>query len=116
MKYLLIISYLIFTTGGITFMKLGGDSLKLSLKDGFSFSMGWKTFLGFFLYLISFILWQKLITKYNLSIIVPIATGIVQILVLIVSYIVLKENINSISLFGAIFIILGIVLMAFGKV
>ena len=52
-KYLLTIVYLICTTGGITFMKLGGDSLKLGLKDGFSLSMGWKN-----LYRFSFILNQ----------------------------------------------------------
>lgn len=58
-KYVLTIVYLICTTGGITFMKLGGDSLKLGLKDGFSLSMGWKTFIGFLLYLISFFVMAK---------------------------------------------------------
>ena len=47
MKYILTIIYLIFTTSGITLMKLGGDSLKLNLKGEFSFRMGWITFLGF---------------------------------------------------------------------
>ena len=33
MKYLLTVIYIFFTTGGITFMKLGGDSLELGLKE-----------------------------------------------------------------------------------
>ena len=115
MKYIFVIIYLFCTTGGITFMKLGGDSLKLSFKNGLSFSMGWQTFVGFLLYLISFLLWQKLIVKYDLSIMVPIVTGIVQVLVLLISHFIFKESISIVSLIGAILIISGIIIMAFGN-
>ena len=115
MKYLLSIIYIIFSTGGITFMKLGGDSLKLSLKDGFALSMGWKTFVGFCLYLVSFLLWQKLVVKYDLSTMVPLITGIVQIIILLVGYFLLHESISRLSFVGVIIIIIGIVLMVFGK-
>ena len=115
MKYLLSIIYIIFTTSGITFMKLGGDSLKINFSQGFSFSMSWKTFIGFALYLISFLLWQRLIVKYDLSTIVPLVTGIVQIVVLLIGYILLHEQISSLSIIGALIIIVGIVFMAFGK-
>ena len=101
------------TTGGITFMKLGGDSLKLGLKDGFSLSMGWKTVIGFLLYLISFLLWQRLIVKYDLSIMVPIVTGIVQVLTLVISKIIFKEEITTLGVVGAIIVIIGIVVMNF---
>ena len=93
-------------------MKMGGDSLKLGLKDGFSFSMGWKTFIGFLLYLISFLLWQKLIVKYDLSVMVPIVTGIIQIIILLIGYIIFKESFNTLSIIGAILVIAGIVVMA----
>lgn len=112
MKYLLTIIYIMCTTGGITFMKLGGDSLKLGLKDGFSFSMGWKTFIGFLLYFISFLLWQKLIVKYDLSIMVPIVTGVVQIIILFIGYTLFKEAFNTLSIVGALLIVAGIVVMA----
>lgn len=114
-KYLLTIVYLICTTGGITFMKLGGDSLKLGLKDGFSLSMGWKTFTGFLLYLISFLLWQKLIVTYDLSYIVPITTGIVQVVVLLISYFLFHDSISTTQLFGIILVIIGVVLMSIKK-
>lgn len=115
MKYLLTIIYLICTTGGITFMKMGGDSLSLSFKDGFTFKIGFITFLGFLLYIISFLLWQRMIIKYDLSTMVPIVTGIVQVLVLLVSHFVFKESISLVSLIGASLIIIGIVILAFGN-
>ena len=112
MKFLLVAIYVMCTTGGITFMKLGGDSLKLGLKDGFSFSIGWKTFIGFLLYLISFLLWQKLVVKYDLSVMVPIVTGIVQIIILLIGYMLFKETFNILSIIGAGLVIIGIVVMA----
>ena len=63
MKYLLTIIYLICTTGGLAFMKAGGDSLKVSFHNGFSFKIGLITFIGFALYLISFLLWQRMLMK-----------------------------------------------------
>ncbi len=114
MKYLLVVIYMFFTTSGLTFMKLGGDSLKLGLKDGFSLSMGWKTFVGFLLYLVSFVLWQKLLVKYDLSVMVPIVTGIIQIIILIIGYTIFKESFNVISLIGALIIVVGIIVLAYG--
>jgi multidrug transporter EmrE-like cation transporter len=113
MKYLLTVVYIFFTTSGITFMKLGGDSLKLGLKDGFSLSMGWKTFVGFLFYLVSFILWQKLLVKYDLSVMVPIVTGISQIIIITIGYLVFKESFNLVTLVGALLIVVGIVVMIF---
>lgn len=115
MKYLLTIIYIICTTGGITFMKLGGDSLSISFNKNFVFKIGGITFLGFFLYLISFLLWQRMVVKYDLSVMVPIVTGIVQIVVLLIGNIVFKESLSLISIIGAILIIIGIVVMAFGN-
>ena len=115
MKYILTIIYLICTTGGMTFMKFGGDSLSLSFKNGFNFKMGWLTFFGFCLYLVSFLLWQRMIVKYDLSVMVPIVTGIVQIMVLLIGHFIFKESLSTMSLFGALLIVAGIVLMAFGK-
>ncbi len=115
MQYLLTIVYILITTSGITFMKLGGDSIKLGLNDGFSLSMGWKSFIGLCLYLVSFILWQKLLIKYDLSVMVPIVTGIVQLIILIIGYVIFKETFNPISLVGALLIIVGIIIMAFAS-
>ena len=115
MRYILTIIYLICTTGGLTFMKLGGDSLHLTLKGGFNLKIGWLTFLGFCLYLISFLLWQRMLVKYDLSTMVPIVTGIVQIIVLLIGYFIFKESISPLSWFGIALVIIGIIVIAFAK-
>lgn len=114
MQYLIIVIYILFTTGGITFMKLGGDSLHLALKDSFSLSIGWKTFIGLSCYLVSFLLWQRLVVKYDISIIVPIVNGIVQVIILLIGHFLFKETLSPVSMVGAALIIIGIVIMGFG--
>ena len=114
-KYLLTLIYILFTTCGITFMKLGGDSLKLSLSKEFSLRMGWTTLLGFLFYIVSFLLWQKLLVKYDLSSMVPIVTGISQIIIIIIGYVIFKENVNIQNIIGAITIIVGIIIITFRK-
>lgn len=115
MQYLLALVYIFFTTSGITFLKMGGDSLKLSIKDGIDFSIGWKTMIGFLLYLVSFLLWQRLLAKYDLSVMVPIVTGIVQIIIIIIGHLIFKESINLTSVIGAMLIIIGIVVLTLGN-
>ena len=114
MKYLLTLVYLVFTTGGLAFMKAGGDSLKMSFQDGFTFKIGFLTFMGFAMYLVSFLLWQRMLIKYDLSTMVPIVTGIVQVLVLLIGLFVFKESISLLSLVGAIIVIAGIIIMGLG--
>ena len=111
MKYLLTLVYLVFTTGGLAFMKAGGDSLKMSFQDGFTFKIGFLTFMGFAMYLVSFLLWQRMLIKFDLSTMVPIVTGIVQVLVLLIGLFVFKESISLLSLVGAIIVIAGIIIM-----
>jgi len=116
MKYILTIIYLLCTTGGLAFMKAGGDSLKVSFHDGFTFKIGLLTFIGFALYLVSFLLWQRMLIKYDLSIMVPIVTGIVQVIVLLIGLFIFKESISIISLVGALIVITGIIVMGLGTI
>ena len=73
------------------------------------------TLLGFLFYIVSFLLWQKLLVKYDLSSMVPIVTGISQIIIIIIGYVIFKENVNIQNIIGAITIIVGIIIMTFGK-
>lgn len=115
-KIILTIIYIVCTTSGVFLMKMGGDSLSLSLKNGLNFKIGYITTLGFIFYFVSFMLWQKLIVSFDLSYIVPITTGIVQILILIVAVLFFKETINIKEILGVIFIIIGVILISLGKV
>ena len=109
MKYILILVYIFCTTSGITFMKLGGDSLHLGIKGGLSFGVSWTTFLGLLFYLVSFLLWQRIVVKYDLSIIVPIVNGIVQVITLIIGHFIFKETLSVTSYIGTFLVIIGIV-------
>ena len=115
MKYLLTLIYLVCTTGGLAFMKAGGDSLKLSFNDGFTFKIGLLTFIGFALYLVSFLLWQRMLIKYDLSVMVPIVTGMVQVIVLLIGLFLFHESVSIVSLVGAVIVITGIIVMGIGS-
>lgn len=115
MKFILTATYIIMTTSGIYLIKLGGDSLTVSFKNGFSFSAGLLTILGLLAYLCSFLLWQKLLTTFDLTYIVPITTGICQLLILAIGLFAFKENINWVGLIGVLFVIAGVVMIAIGK-
>lgn len=111
-KYILTALYVLLTTGGLVCLKLGGNSLSLSLKNNIGFKIGYVTLLGFILYIGSFLLWQKLLATYDLSYIVPITTGIVQVVVLLASYFIFHESISLINLVGITFVIVGIILIS----
>ena len=115
MEIVLTIVYIIFTTLGIFLMKSGGNSLALSFKGGFSFKIGFVTFSGFMAYIISFLLWQKLLTTFDLTYIVPITTGVVQLIILLMGILFFKENVSTLGILGALLVIVGIVLIAVGK-
>ena len=113
MNYLSCCLYLIFTTCGVIFMKLGGDSLKFSVAaNGIAFKIGILTFLGFVFYLLSFILWQKLLVSYNISFIIPVLTSLSQILSVIAAFIIFKEPITTYKVIGIVLIIGGIALLS----
>ena len=115
MKLILTIIYICMTTTGIFLMKLGGNSLSLTLQNGINIKMGYITLLGFLAYLISFLLWQKLLVTFDLSYIVPITTGISQIIILLLGVLFFKEQINWVGVVGVIITIIGITLIGFGK-
>ncbi len=113
MKLILIIIYILCSTGGMTLMKMGGDTLRLSFKGGIYFSMGTLTFFGFVLSLISFLLWQRMLVRYQLSSLVPMVSGSVQVVILLLGHFVFGENLKPMALLGALLVVSGIVLMGF---
>ena len=113
MKYILTILYITLTTLGIFFMKLGGNNpLSISLSKGFTLKIGYISILGFLFYICSFLLWQKLLVSFDLSYIVPITTGISQIIICLIGFFFFKENINLINVAGIIFLVIGILLIS----
>ena len=115
-KIIFIAVYLVLTVSGVVFMKLGGNPGTIAFKEGtLSFGIHWVSAIGFICYIASFLLFTRLVVAYDLSYIYPIITGIVQILTLIVSAIVFKEQMSIQSVVGAALIIIGIIVMNFRK-
>ena len=85
-------------------------------KDGtITLGMSIVSGIGFVCYLGSFLLFTRVITMFDLSYIYPIVTGIVQILTLVASAVVFKENMSIQSVIGAIIVIVGIIIMNFKR-
>ena len=89
--------------------------MQISLAQGIEFKMRYMTLVGFCCYVISFLLWQKLLVTYDLSYIVPLTTGISQIIILIVGAIGFHEKINWMSIVGVLAIGIGVALIAMAK-
>lgn len=110
LKYILVVIYLILTNSGITLIKLGGSSTTMSLKGGnFAISMSFISILGYILYIFSFLLWTKILTMFDLGYIVPIVTGISQIIILLIAMGVFHENISVMGFIGIALTISGII-------
>ena len=112
MKIVLIAIYLIMTVAGLVLMKYGKNPGSIKVSDGsISFGVSFISGIGLLCYIISFVLFTRIVIMFDLSYIYPITTGIVQILSLIASKIVFKENITITALIGACLVIIGIVVM-----
>ena len=116
MKFILIGVYIILTMSGLVLMKLGGNSGSFALNNGdISFTVNYISAIGFICYLCSFLLFTKIVIMFDLSYIMPICTGIVQVATLVLSKIIFKEMITTQGLIGAIVIIIGIIIMNIPK-
>lgn len=115
MKFLLTVVYLLFTTSGMFFMKAGGDSLSLLFSKGLEFKIGYLSLVGFVCYGISFLLWQKLLVTYDLSYIVPLTMGIIQIITLVIGVAAFQESISWVNVMGVFCIVVGVILVGVGR-
>lgn len=113
MKIVSIIIYLICSVGGLLLVKSEANATTLAMQNGiFNVSMGIKAMIGFVLYIGSFLIYTFYIIKqFDLSYIFPIITGITQVLVILASVFILKENINVYGIIGIFTIIVGITLL-----
>ena len=112
MKYLMILIYLTFSISGLILMKKGGNPGKINInKKSFNLSFSTVSLLGFICYLCSFLIFTKIVVIFDLSYIMPIVTGIVQVSTLIVANKFFNEKISKRSMFGACLVIIGIIVM-----
>lgn len=112
MQFVLLGIYLILTISGLILMKKGGNPGTFAIEGGnFNFGISIVSLAGFICYLGSFLLFTRLVVMFDLSYIMPITTGIVQILTLISSYVIFKEDFSWRAVIGASIVIIGILIM-----
>lgn len=98
MKWLLIIIYVMFSNGGL-----------LTVKYGFDNKINYIILIGLCMYVISFLLYMYLVSKYNLTYIIPICTGVSYVLIFVFSFFLLKESMSILESIGFFLIMLGII-------
>jgi drug/metabolite transporter (DMT)-like permease len=113
MDKLLIAIYIAATVGGLVLLKLGtGVGSPISLADGrLVLNISALALLGIIVYGVSFLLYIVLISKFNLSYIVPLTTGIVYVLIFVTSYFIFKESFTPLKIIAVIMIMGGVVLL-----
>ena len=93
-------------------MKKGGNPGSFAIKEGsINFGMSLVSLAGFVCYLGSFLLFTRMVVMFDLSYIMPLITGIVQILTLVASKFIFKEEISINGIIGISLVIVGIVIM-----
>lgn len=120
-KYFLLL-FVIFTgTFGQILLKSEANRLIPSLPEinswanflsaALIFLKSYKILLVLFLYGLGFFTWIFVLTKFELSYVFPLM-AVVYGLVLLLSWLLLKEGINTLRIIGTLIIILGIILVA----
>ena len=93
-------------------MKYGQNTGSVLIESGsIIFSINYISLLGLISYILSFFLYTKIIVSFDLSFIVPVTAGIVQVLTLLFGIFLFKETISVLSIIGVVLVIAGIVLM-----
>lgn len=117
MNWLLIIVYIAFSVGGQVLFKYGSNQKFLCTfeRGNIHLSVNWMSIFGGGCYVISFLLYLMLLSKYNLSKINPILVGMTYSLSFLSSIFILKEPVTSVHLLGGSFILIGVLLLCKGS-
>jgi len=113
MNIVLIGIYIVLTSSGLVLFKYGtNQAFSVGLTGGqFHLNLSWISLVGLVCYVISFLLYLLIVSRFNLSYIMPLTMGIAYVLIFVLSAVVLKENITWIQLAGAAVVLVGLVLL-----
>ncbi len=109
-KILPILFYVATTSLGLIILKLSTSTgLPVSYIDGkLSFNINWLSFLGIFLYGVSFLSYFYLISKFDLGYIIPLTTALVYTVIFVASFLIFKEIFTPLKLLGIGLILTGL--------
>lgn len=110
---MLFIVYLVFSISGITLMKIGAEApLTVELANkALHISAGTTTLIGLLCYICSFLIYTRLIATYDITYLVPVASAIVQIVVVGIALVFFKEQLTLLKSIGLALTLVGVLLM-----
>lgn len=98
-------------------MKLGSinESVALFTIPIVNIKISFISMCGYLCYICSFLIYTVIVAKFDLGVVIPILSGIVNVIIFIVGITVFKEKFSIYSIFGILFICIGIILMNINK-
>ncbi|GHU45781.1 hypothetical protein FACS1894120_1300 [Clostridia bacterium] len=108
--------YLALASCGQVFFKLGSKDSNLSFADKSLFvQMNIYAIVGLIMYVVSFLLFLVVVSRFNLSFIYPVVVGVSYTLVVIMSVAVLKEQLTRNQIIGIVIVLTGLIIMNIKK-
>ena len=113
MIYLLLLLDIILTVSAQLALRVGAKNL----QSGLSFALLFEPFKNMFLlggmaiFAVSFFLYVFILSKLQLNIAYPVATGIILVLITLISHFFLKETLTALQAAGILAILIGVVLV-----
>lgn len=113
LNIIIIAAYIFLSVGGLVLFKYGSfKKLDISFLNGvLGIDVNIFVIVGILCYMLSFLLYLFLVSKFNLSYIVPITIGLVYILTILSSVLFFKENMHFYHVIGIVLIIIGVFLI-----
>jgi len=105
------ILYALSSSSGLIVLKMAMSAQPVRLNTILSILVSQKFIIGFGLYLVGFLTWMFIISKFRINFAFPIAISLFFIVTGLGSYFILKEPITLQHLFGILFCLIGIMLI-----
>lgn len=104
--------YVILSTSGLILFKLGSENLSMGFNHSvFAMKLPLMSIVGLLCYLVSFLLWMYIISKSDVSFIVPLGVALTNLAILFSSYFILHETFPATTIIGASLIIIGAIIL-----
>lgn len=117
LKMIGLILYVLLSASGLTLIKIGTRRCTSFLinSKGFSLQLNWILLIGMLVYIISFLTSMLVMKNMNLSIFYPLSAGLIYVIICVLSYFFLKEEITMNQWVGMGIIFVGIIIMNLGR-
>lgn len=117
MANLILILYALMSTGGLVLLKLGSpNGAPFEFVSGkLHLNLTFTVIAGILLYGFSFLIYTYLVSKNDLSYIIPVSTALVYVGIFFASFFIFKEAVTALKIVGIFLILGGVILLNLNK-